>query len=183
MLFISLFVMPSMKVYAAPAQGRNNLELNEAIDFTVAIASLEEEINSLEMNTEILAKNLDAMMEMDSKILKIESTYEILNMQLSTILEKLTIIEQEMIKNQELSWKMFYFFIECAITGLAFGCFIGFVGGVISIVFQIQGVDSRSKKWRITFGLLFLFSVFIVYCMFNFFAKLNFPHLYVSVLN
>ena len=167
MFLISFFIIFS--IHAAPVQKTNNLELIEIIDF--AVACIEEEMKSIETNNELIAKNTDEILEMNSNILKMIQSLNLLQM--------LKIVQIEQIKNQEQSWKLFCFFIECAITGFIFGGLIGFVGGIISIVFQMQGVDSRSKKWYITFGSLFLFSLFIVYCIVTYFAKLNFPHLFV----
>ena len=171
MFLISLFII--FLIHAAPVQKTNNLELIEMIDF--AVASIEEEMKSIESqfetNNELIAKNTDEILEMNLNILEM--------IQSLNSLQILKIIQILQIKNEEQSWKLFCFFIECAITGLIFGGLIGFVGGIISIVFQMQGVDSRSKKWHILFGSMFLFSLVIVYCIVTYFAKLNFPHLSV----
>ena len=169
MFLISLFTIFSMRIHATPIRKPNSLELIEAIDF--AVTCIEEEIKSIEMKNDLIAKlNADEILELNSDILKV--------MQQLNFLQMLTIIQIEQIKNQDQSWKLFCFFIECAITGIIFGGLIGFVAGIISIVFQMQGVDSRSKKWLITFGSLFLFSLFIMICIVTYFAKLNFPHLF-----
>ena len=169
MFLISLFTIFSMRIHATPIRKPNSLELIEAIDF--AVTCIEEEIKSIEMKNELIAKiNADEILELNSDILKV--------MQQLNFLQMLTIIQIEQIKNQDQSWKLFCFFIECAITGIIFGGLIGFVAGIISIVFQVQGVDCRSKKWLFTFGSLFLFSLFIMICIVTYFAKLNFPHLF-----
>ena len=170
MFLISLFTIFSMRIHATPVRKINNLELIEAIDFTVAC--IEEEIKSIEMKNELFAKlNADEILELQSDIFKV--------MQSLNFLQMLTIIQIEQIKNQDQSWKLFCFFIESAITAIIFGGLIGFVAGIISIIFQMKEVDSRSKKWLITFVLLFLFSlIFIKVCIVTYFAKLNFPHLF-----
>jgi len=170
MFLISIFTIFSMRIHATPIRKTNNLELIEAIDF--AVTYIEEEIKSIEMKNELFAKfNADEILELQSDILKV--------MQSLNFLQMLTIIQIEQIKNQDQSWKLFCFFIESAITAIIFGGLIGFVAGIISIIFQMQEVDARSKKWLITFGSLFIFSLlFIMICIVAYFAKLNFPHLF-----
>ena len=169
MFWISFFTIFSMRIHATPVRKTDHLELIEAVDF--AFTCIEEEIKSIEMKNELIAKlNADEILELQSDILNV--------MQSLNFLQMLTIIQIEQIKNQDQSWKLFCFFIECTITGIISGGLIGFVAGIISIVFQMLGDDSRSKKWLITFGSLFLFSLFIVYCIVTYFAKLNFPHLF-----
>lgn len=171
-IIISLAVMSSTVTLAAPLSAQKALEFptedsNTVLENLMLALKKSEDLENIfiEMNNRL------------SDLSEIETAYLESNANFYSLLQiviKMK-IEQE---NQIQSENVLYYYLECLIIGVVLGIFIGTVCGLISISFAMSGIDRQSKIWKLTFGSIMVFSLFLAYCVAIYLSKRHFFNCY-----
>ena len=126
MLFISIFIIPSMEMYAVPTSNEQNLELS-AVSGT--IDSKEIETNFSSVQEELLHEMSDANVMKNSDISGISESLETIKL------------------DQEHASSMSYLsYAALFIAGIFIGMVIGFLGHVVLIICATSQSDFQSMK-------------------------------------